>query len=183
MIPKIVKVGFFWNEPKPIGEDKYDVQRKEIFYKIQGYLINKNDKKKILNWLVNQNFWGNWMPESGDHSTLINREKFWSPAYFDSDKQRKWETIRDTNFKVIIASTNAVSNMSDDKSGAQFSYDMPCNTIFEGMDLQYAPIDGQLKNELNEIIVTNKNFEGLMIKKKELLKFHIYATFYDILFF
>ncbi|TDD97849.1 AVAST type 2 anti-phage system protein Avs2 [Flavobacterium cellulosilyticum] len=160
-----------WNEPKPIGEDKYEVQRKEIFYKIQAYLINKKDKKKILNWLVNQNFWGNWMPESGDHSTLINREKFWSPAYFDSNKQKKWETIRDTNFKVIIASTNAVSNMSDDKSGAQFSYDLPCITIFEGMNLQFAPIDGQLKNDSNEVIVTNKNFEGLMIKSKDLMNF------------
>lgn len=111
------------------------------------------------------------MPESSDHSHLINREKFWSPAYFDSDEELKWSTIRDTNLKVIIASTNAVSNMSDDKSGAQFSYDMPCKTIFDGMNLQYAPIDGEFKNQLNEIIVTNKNYKGLLIKKKEFLEF------------
>lgn len=160
-----------WNEPKPIGQDKYEVQRKEIFYKIQGYLVNKNHKKKIINWLVQQNFWGNWMPESSDHSHLINREKFWSPAYFDSDEELKWSTIRDTNLKVIIASTNAVSNMSEDKSGAQFSYDMPCKTIFEGMNLQYAPIDGEFKNQFNEILATNKNYKGLLIKKKEFLEF------------
>jgi hypothetical protein len=160
-----------WDEPKPIGQDKYEVQRKEIFYKIQGYLVNKNHKKKIINWLVQQNFWGNWMPESSDHSHLINREKFWSPAYFDSDEELKWSTIRDTNLKVIIASTNAVSNMSEDKSGAQFSYDMPCKTIFEGMNLQYAPIDGEFKNQFNEILATNKNYKGLLIKKKEFLEF------------
>ncbi|WPR70324.1 AVAST type 2 anti-phage system protein Avs2 [Flavobacterium sp. NG2] len=160
-----------WDEPKPIGEDKYEVQRKEIFYKTQGYLVNKNHKKKIISWLVQQNFWGNWMPESSDYSKLINREKFWSPAYFDSDEELKWSTIRDTNLKVIIASTNAVGNMSDDKSGAQFSYDMPCKTIFEGMNLQYASIDGQFKNELNEIIVTNNKYRGVMIRKKEFLKF------------
>lgn len=160
-----------WDEPKPIGQDKYEVQRKEIFYKIQGYLVNKNHKKKIINWLVQQNFWGNWMPESSDHSHLINREKFWSPAYFDSDEELKWSTIRDTNLKVIIASTNAASNMSEDKSGAQFSYDMPCKTIFEGMNLQYAPIDGEFKNQFNEILATNKNYKGLLIKKKEFLEF------------
>ncbi len=160
-----------WDEPKPIGQDKYEVQRKEIFYKIQGYLVNKNHKKTIINWLVQQNFWGNWMPESSDHNYLINREKFWSPAYFDSDEELKWSTIRDTNLKVIIATTNAVSNMSEDKSGAQFSYDMPCKTIFEGMNLQYAPIDGEFKNQFNEIAVTNKNYKGLLIKKKELLEF------------
>ncbi|OOV29083.1 hypothetical protein BXU11_03925 [Flavobacterium sp. LM5] len=163
-----------WDEPKPIGQDKYEVQRKEFFYKIQGYLVNKNHKKKIINWLAQQNFWGNWMPESSDHSHLINREKFWSPAYFDSDEELKWSAIRDTNLKVIIASTNAVSNMSDDKSGAQFSYDMPCKTIFEGMNLQYAPIDGEFKNQFNEIIVTNKNYKGLLIKKKEFLEFLIH---------
>jgi hypothetical protein len=160
-----------WDEPKPIGHDKYEIQRKEIFYKIQGYLVNKNHKKTIINWLVQQNFWGNWMPESSDHSNLINREKFWSPAYFDSDQEKKWETIRDTNLKVIIASANAVGNMSEDKSGAQFSYDMPCKTIFEGMNLQYAPIDGEFKDQFNEIIVTNKNYKGLLIKKKEFLDF------------
>lgn len=162
-----------WDEPKPIGQDKYEVQRKEIFYKIQGYLINKNHKKKIISWLIQQNFWGNRMPESSDHSHLINREKFWSPAYFDSHEELKWNIIRDTNLKVIIASTNAVSNMSDDKSGAQFSYDMPCKTIFEGMNLQYAPIDGEFKNQFNEIIVTNKNYKGLLIKKKEFLEYLI----------
>lgn len=160
-----------WDEPKPIGKDKYQIQRKEIFYKIQGYLINKNHKTKMINWLIQQNFWGNWMPESSDHNHLINREKFWSPAYFDSDKELKWSTIRDTNLKVIIASTNAVSNMSDDKSGAQFSYDMPCKTIFDGMNLQYAPIDGEFKNHFNNIVVKNKNYKGLLIKKKEFLEF------------
>lgn len=160
-----------WDEPKPIGKDKYQIQRKEIFYKIQGYLINKNHKKKMINWLIQQNFWGNWMPESSDHNHLINREKFWSPAYFDSDEELKWRTIRDTNLKVIIASTNAVSNMNDDKSGAQFSYDMPCKTIFEGMNLQYAPIDGEFKNQFNNIVVKNKNYKGLLIKKKEFLEF------------
>lgn len=160
-----------WDEPKPLGQDKYEVQRKEIFYKIQGYLIDKRHKKRIINWLSKQNFWGNWMPESGDYSNLINREKFWSPAYLDSENEKKWETIRDTNYKIIIASANAVSNMGNDKSGAQFGYEMPCKTIFEGMNLQYAPIDGEFKNELNQIIVTTKRHGGVLIRKKELTDF------------
>lgn len=160
-----------WDEPKPIGEGKYDFQRKEIFYKVQGYLVNKKDKKKIITWLSQQNFWGEWMPESREYNNLLNREKFWSPAYFDSDKENKWETINDTNLKVIIASTNAVNNISGDNSGAQFGYEMPCRTIFEGMDLQYAPVDGEFKNSLNQIIAVNKNFSGVLIKKKEFLDF------------
>ncbi|MBW1655918.1 AVAST type 2 anti-phage system protein Avs2 [Flavobacterium quisquiliarum] len=160
-----------WDEPKPMGEDKYEVHRKEMFYKVQAYLIDKKHKKRIINWLSQKNFWGNWMPESREHTNLINREKFWSPAYFDSDIEKKWETIQDSSFKVIIATSNAVSNMSDDKSGAQFSYQMPCKTIFEGMNLQYAPIDGEFKNDLNQIVVTNQKNSGVLVKKNEFINF------------
>ncbi|MFC0777673.1 hypothetical protein ACE01P_06100, partial [Flavobacterium sp. HJSW_4] len=160
-----------WDEPKPMGKGKYDFQRKEMFYKIQGYLVDKKNKVKIIKWLSQQNFWGNWMPESRDHNHLINREKFWSPAYFDSDNEKKWETIRDTNLKVIIATTNAVSNIDGDKSGAQFSYEMPCKTIFEGMNLKYAPVDGEFKSLNDQIIVTNKKHSGVLIRKKDLMEF------------
>nr|WP_304412207.1 AVAST type 2 anti-phage system protein Avs2 [Flavobacterium sp. WG21] len=160
-----------WDEPKPMGKGKYDFQRKEMFYKIQGYLVNNTTKKKIIKWLSQQNFWGNWMPESSDHNHLINREKFWSPAYFDSDNEKKWQTIRDTNLKVIIATTNAVSHIDGDKSGAQFSYEMPCKTIFEEMNLNYAPVDGEFKNNKNQIIATNKKHSGVLIRKKDFLDF------------
>ncbi|MFV8353910.1 AVAST type 2 anti-phage system protein Avs2 [Flavobacterium sp. XS2P14] len=160
-----------WYKPKTIGQDKYDGRRKEIFYKIQAYLINKRDKEKTIKWLSQQNFWGNWMPETSSPLNLINREKFWSPAYLDIDKEKKWETIQDTNLKVIIGSTDAVGEMSDDKSGAHSYYDMPCKTLFEGMKLSYAPIDGEFKNLQQDIIVKNINYTGLQIKKNELLSF------------
>ncbi|MFV8352614.1 AVAST type 2 anti-phage system protein Avs2 [Flavobacterium sp. XS2P14] len=160
-----------WNEPKPVGQDKYDGRRKQIFYKTQGYLINKRDKEKTIKWLSQQNFWGNWMPETSSPSNLINREKFWSPAYLDIDKEKKWETIQDTNLKVIIVTTDAVGEMSEDKSGAHSYYDMPCRTLFEGMKLSYAPIDGEFKNLQQDIVVKNINYTGLQIKKNELLNF------------
>lgn len=160
-----------WEEPKPLGEDKYDVQRKQIHYLIQGYLIKKTDKSKIIKYLKNKNFFGRWMPESSDYNKLINREKFWSPAYLDNDKEIKWETIQNTNYKVILTTTRAVGEMSDDKSDAHFGYDMPCKTIFEGMNLQYAPIDGEFKNENGDLVVLDKNYSGVLIDKNELKKF------------
>lgn len=38
-----------WVEPKMFGEDKYDRERKEFWYLIQGYIIKKSDKKKFMN--------------------------------------------------------------------------------------------------------------------------------------
>ena len=163
-----------WREPKKIGKDKYEGRRKEVWYIIQAYLIKKSDKQKIINYLSNQNFWGRWLPENrDDYSSLFNREKFWSPAYLDTYKSEKriWTKIRDTNYKVIVANESAKGLIENDKSGANQSYNIPCKFIFEGMNLQYAPIDGNLKNINNEIVVTNNNSTGVLIKKKDLISF------------
>ncbi len=163
-----------WREPKKIGKEKYDGRRKNIFYLIEGYFVKKTDKRKIINYLKDKNFWGRWMPEfSDDHSYLINREKFWSPAYLDTyrDRRKIWDTIRDTSYKVIVSTEAGNGGIEDDKSGAKGTYKIPCKYVFEGMNLQYAPIDGYLKNEKRETIVINNNPKGVLIKKNELIQF------------
>lgn len=163
-----------WNEPKKIGIDRYYGRRKQIFYIIQGLLVKKSNKKKIINYLKKQNFWGRWLPENNDdYSKLINREKFWSPAYIDTyKKDRKfWESIQDTNLKVIVTTTSANGGIENDKSGANQSYNIPCRYIFEKMNLQYSPTDGNLENEDGEIIVMNSNPSGVLIRKKDFVEF------------
>lgn len=160
-----------WKEPKRFGDDKYDRQRKELWYLIQGYLCKKKDKDKILNHLKEQNFWGRWMPENKyTASCLMNREKFWSPAYNDS-KEKGWINIPETNFKIMVANEGAKGSMGDDKSDANQKYDIPCRAIFEGLNLQYSSKDGDLINTSKEVIVTNDNYKGVLIRKKELLKY------------
>jgi len=56
--------------------------------------------------------------------------------------------------------------MGDDKSDAHSYYDMPCKTLFEGMDLNYASLDGEFRNNNGEIIVKNIDFKNLIINKK-----------------
>lgn len=163
-----------WEEPKKIGRDKYDGRWKKLYYRIQGCLIKKTDKQKIINYLKDKNFWGNWLPENRDvFSNLINREKFWSPAFIDTNKNNKkiWDTIRDTRYKVIVATESANGGIENDKSGANHSYNIPCKYIFEGMKLRYAPVDGRLKNDIDEVIVRNSNPKSVLMRKKDLVKF------------
>jgi len=163
-----------WREPKKIGKDQYEGKRKEIWYMLQGYLVKKNDKQKIINYLTKQNFFGRWMPENNDDfSYLFNREKFWSPAYLDVYAEHKqiWSTIRNTNYKVIVTNESAKSIIDMDKSGANQSYNIPCKFIFEGMELRYAAIDGNLKNINDDIIVMSNNSKGLLIKKDDFIRF------------
>jgi hypothetical protein len=163
-----------WREPKKIGAERYQGWQKQVWYMTQGCLVKKNDKQKIINYLKNQNFWGDWLPKNrDDHSCLINREKFWSPAYLDTYRNDKkvWNTIKNTKYKVIVATESANGGIESDKSGANCSYNIPCKCIFEGMKLQYAPIDGCLKNSNGEIIVINSNYKGVLMRKKDLIQF------------
>lgn len=163
-----------WQEPKRIGIERYDGRRKQIWYLIQGLLVKKSDKQEIINYLKNKNFWGRWLPENrDDYSNLINREKFWSPAYLDVYKNDKeiWETIQNTKYKAIVATVSANGGIENDKSGANRSYKIPCKYIFEGMKLQYAPTDGNLKNVDDETIVMNSNPRGVLMRKKDLVSF------------
>lgn len=164
-----------WIEPKKIGEERYGGQKKQVWYMFNAYLVKKKDKQKIVNYLSKKNFWGRWMPEANENfSSLINREKFWSPAYKDESREsgrKLWYNIGKSSYKVIVADTQANGNMEDDKSGTSALYKIPCRFIFEGMELQYAPKDGDLKNKDGEIIVTNINPNGVMIRENDLLEF------------
>lgn len=161
-----------WRQPKKLGEDKYLSPNKRLWFMIQGYLVQKKDKKKIVSYLSDKNFFGRWMPENRDSfSRLINREKFWSPAYVDEGKDAKWSYIRDTNYKLIVATTSAKGNMEEDKSNANSNYNIPSQTLFDGLELQYASNDGDFIDSSANLVVTNINPGGVLIRKDKLVEF------------
>ena len=166
-----LKTSLNLDEPKPIGKERYEVRRKGIWYLIQAQLVYKKDKHKIIKWLNKQNLWGGWLPES--HKTtygLFNRENFWSPASCNNGIE-KWQNIGDTRFKIMASTSEAVGEMSNDKSGAHFIYEMPCKMIFEALNLQYSPNDGEFNTINGEVVVVNPNNDGVLIKKDFFMKF------------
>lgn len=168
-----LKVNANWEEPKEVGQERYDRVRKEIYYLINAYLVRKKDFKKNIEGISNKNFFGRWMPETYTVSTsLFNRENYWSPVAIKNNKNsKKWETIHDTKLQVMITTNEAVGEMTEDDSGAHFRFDMPSKALFEGMELSYAPVDGSFKNSKGEVVVFNISSHGVIIRKKELMAF------------
>ncbi|WP_421873977.1 AVAST type 2 anti-phage system protein Avs2 [Marinoscillum sp.] len=166
-----LKANINWEEPKPIGKDKYEADRKEIWYLIQAYLVSTEEEEVTLTWLKEQSFWGRWLPENPHPNTgLCNRENYWSDVSKESN-QGEWQELDDSGYQVIVTTSDAVGEMSDDKSGTHFIYDMPCEMIFKEMGLQYSQRDGEFHDANGELVVLNPNRNQVLIKKQPFLNY------------
>jgi hypothetical protein len=161
-----------WKEPEVFKIAEDEKRRREICYLIQGLLVKKKDKQEIINYLKEKRFWGRWLPENkDDYSSLINREKFWSPAYKEQYAENIWKTIDNTKYEVIVSTESAKGIFDRDSSGANQPYNIPCRYIFEGMKLKYTTFDCGLSLDEGKTIVINTKPDSVLIRKKELINF------------
>jgi hypothetical protein len=70
-----------WTEPAPPGVERYDIERREIYYMINSYLVKREDADTVYEWGRTQNFFGRWMPESHEMTRVYFGELFWAPAF------------------------------------------------------------------------------------------------------
>ncbi len=166
-----LRTNMSWYEEKPVGEERYEVRRKEVWYLIQGYLVKKRDKTRIFDWLKKQSFKGrNLLETHHANLSLFNRENYWSPVA-NNDSSEKWTNFGDSRNRVMVTTSDAVGELSEDKSGAHYRYEMPCKLIFEGMGLSYAANDGDFINSEGKLIATTTERNGLLIHKADFLKY------------
>lgn len=163
-----------WDEPPPLGEEKYELPNKAIWYQIRSYLVKTSEEEAIVEWLSKQNFINHWMPQVMEHHTLYFQEFFWSEAYKSTlegreDKQ-KWSTFRNTRFKGIITTEQFSAGGGSYNLQDGIHIQRPAQYIFEKMDLQYSSEDGKWLNSSGELIafdpsVKSRKKSALTIRK------------------
>lgn len=79
-----------WDEPKVIGKEKYHykLKRHRVSIYVDAILVKSQDVEEAIRSLDNRNLWGESEFPSDDWQCLINREKYWSPAYKDVYRSR-----------------------------------------------------------------------------------------------
>ena len=82
-----------WEEPVLIGEDKYETSRKDIWYMIKSYIVNKEDVEELYEWATKQNFMGRWMPESHNDVRMFLGEYPWASS---ASINEEWTKGRDS---------------------------------------------------------------------------------------
>ena len=173
-----------WEEPAPIGQDKYNYPRKHFWYQIRSYFVKEEDKEELLAWLNTQHFMGRWFPERHDRYQVFSREYYWSPAYQYFDKPYyggyDWEEVLDENRDNVIAHVLPTAEGHIWESGSDYenqpSYLSPRRLMFLKMNLQYSNNIGEWLSETGEVIVMDLSVidggsANLIVKKDTLQRF------------
>ena len=82
-----VNGSFVWRQPHPAHEGPYDYDRREVWVGITAYFVQANEAESFISWANSVDFWGRWMPEPQELTSVHLGEYGWSPAfdYFYSD--------------------------------------------------------------------------------------------------
>ena len=76
---------FYWRQPRPADVDSSDVDKRNLWLHIAGYLVRSDDVYEFMAWAKGVDFWGRWMPGHPKLHRMFFGEYGWSPAfrYFD----------------------------------------------------------------------------------------------------
>ncbi|MDL2319781.1 ATP-binding protein [Alistipes sp. OttesenSCG-928-B03] len=171
-----------WNEPRQLGQDRYDNPHKLLWYQIRSYMISKKDFSKYKKWATKQNFMGRWMPEATSVYEVFSREYYWSPAYVDTCSYQESYEVEDRKSGELIC--EAKPTVMDFMWEEEFDYSKedkiiflkPSKFLFEGLKMEYGDIEGVWvdKNKIPICISTSaisKSKPRLLIRKAPLMEY------------
>jgi hypothetical protein len=164
-----------WDEPKDIGKEKYEykLKRHDLFIGVDAILVKLQDVKKAIDSLSGRNLWECGQLPTDDWHYLVNREKYWSPAYKDVYRGRQgWSnSIDGLDVPYIYSCEQACGHIEGDCSGTISRYSIPCRLLFEGMNMEYDSHDGQYVDKDGNLIALTYGYDQILVKKEPLLWF------------
>jgi hypothetical protein len=139
-----------FDEPIPLGEDRFDSPFKQLWYIFRSYLVRKGDAAQLIASLEGKNFWGRWMPESGEEWHVLQGEFYWSPAYIAHDTPyynhnawTKGDRGQRLIKKVCVTTEGYLKERGYDCSIEDAIHlKLPAKMIAEGMSLRWSGKDG-----------------------------------------
>lgn len=176
--------GFYqWEQPIPHGEDRYEVERRELWYMLRCYLVKKSESNKLLKWATEQTWFGGWMPESHTFYEIFLGEFGWSPAFKDIDcyyyGHEGW-TCKDGDIpaEILLAceTYGQESNGFDCSIDENIFIDLPCKLLIDGMNLTWRGAEGEWYDSDGKIVacdpsVKSRGPRALLFRRDALLDF------------
>ncbi len=174
------------------NDEDLNGSKKEVWYHIKSYVINKDDKNEILKELKNKSFFNHQIPQEKDIYDVYSREYYWSKAYDDctyenhpenSDRRLHTE-VNGKNIAGQQTSMNYVCYDHRDYSVTQHMHiKRPTKYFFNLLDLQFGENEYEFYDpsgnlvlftpaikyqEGNDCLLVDKNYLIRKLKSKNL---------------
>jgi hypothetical protein len=170
-----------WEQQAPIGENRYNLKRKDLWMDIQAFLVTKAVKEKLVKFANKKLFWlrENY-PEIIHYYEAYNCELYNSDAY--NHIIDGWFTKKPYKEISVDKRINKAIHTVED-SGFSGEYDMsqekvtvlkPSEYLFNMLNAKFGKNDACIYNQNDEIIgfdtglMNNISERSFVIKKKEL---------------
>ena len=170
---------FHWQQETPPEYKKYDIPVREFYYILKSFIVKKEDKKKILDWVGKKGF-GNWLPESSDFYEIFIGEY---PNSFGFDDLRGdyniWRSAsRDMKIPIVVTDDSYLNEFTLDCSlNGSVSIKLPNKWLVNKLGLRQKYLDGRFYNKKDELsAITTSIFEenspsALLIDRSTLVNF------------
>lgn len=180
----VMEAFYQWEQPTPLGEDRYESPRREIWYKLKSYLVRKEDAAKIFNWAKRQNFSGQWMPESRESLEVFLGEFFWAPAFHDHNRpyfcREGWTRGRDNCIPAQVLVTT--DGYMRERSSYDCSLDhtiiitLPCKLLAEGIGMRWNGVEGHFFDPQGNLVAFDPSIRSpgpgaLLVRRETLIEF------------
>ncbi len=152
---------YHWEQSTPPEEYRSNVTRREIWYKLRGYLVHQADCDEVFEWATQYNFEGRWIPEGQDFYQVYLGEFFWSPAYTYYTESYEgsigWQG-GDPDSQLPKPILPLVGTYMKEESGFDCSIDegisitVPTQLVAEGMGLDWRGIEGKYFDKTGRLI-------------------------------
>lgn len=165
-----------WVEPHEKDAGAYC----NLWYQIRSYIIDEDKFGDFALWAIDQNFSGRWMPEASDRYEMFGREFYWSPAfkYYENEGMTLRE-VHDPISREKVADVELPcirflwESEYDYSKPDTVSYLKPSHQLFEGMNMRYSDVDGELVDADEKLICfdtsANHNSHGYFLVRKDAL--------------
>lgn len=187
---------YHWEQPTPVGLDRHDTRRREIWYMLKSYFIRNSDKEKIFEWAKQQSWMGRWMPESHASYDVFLGEFYWSHFFqgeFEESEAYDWTYGRDNKLpaKVLVANAEYTRETGgfDCSQDETISIYLPCQFVAEEMGLESWGNEGKWYDRDGGLVAFDPSVDEqgpsvLLIKKDRLQEFlaeHNLTLFWTLL--
>ncbi|MBR6363079.1 MAG: hypothetical protein IKR88_07360 [Bacteroidales bacterium] len=177
-----------WVEPHEDDEGAYC----SLWYRIRSYIIDEAHYDNLARWALEQDFSRMEMPEVSDRYEMFSREYYWSSAYRYYEKEGMTRrSIYDKKKRIKIADVELPcvrylweSEYDHSKPGT-VSYLKPSKQLFDGMDMRYSNVDGELLDGNGNLLCfdasANHNCHSYFLVRKDALIHYLQSNHKRIL--